>query len=241
MTSLRFRKVLVVGALVFAAGTSAVAEPIAFADYGSGTTIEIGIGKGLWQTNWGQGPWTWSTEVGDSLFDNTVSGTLDLHAIAPADVSDDHVVTMYVEGLLDVSAYDGETMIGTMSLSGTGVNVIDGNAERVIVDEPAGMWLAPFNPPEPHLTMNLDEATGVFAGISQVAEWDMELAGFYAAPLVADMPLQQNIFAVLGGAYPVIGGTAEFILTGQYVPEPVTIALLGLGALGLRSKNRRRS
>ncbi|MCK4824821.1 hypothetical protein KA005_54220, partial [bacterium] len=57
-----------------------------FTDYGSGTTIELAVGKGIWQLNWGQGPWTWSDSTGQPLLDPNVSGLLDIHATAPADV-----------------------------------------------------------------------------------------------------------------------------------------------------------
>jgi len=52
-----------------------ITNPVAtFADYGSGTTIELVSGKGVWQTNWGQGPWTWSDSTGQPLLDSNVSG-----------------------------------------------------------------------------------------------------------------------------------------------------------------------
>ena len=211
---------LIIGPL--ATITNAAEEPIPFTDYGSGTTIELAVGKGIWQLNWGQGPWTWFDSVGQPLLDPNVSGLLDIHATAPADVSVDLIATLPIAGTLTLSAHDEnykDVIIGTMVLSGTGINAIDINASRVLVDEGSGMAFAPFHPPDPKLTLTLDEATGVFAYIDQVGNWELSLAGSYAAPLVKGLELQDNIFAALGGQVPVIGGIGTFALTGQYIPD----------------------
>jgi hypothetical protein len=193
-----------------------------FADYGSGTTIELSVGKGIWQLNWGQGPWTWSQSTDQPLLGPNVTGILDLHTTGPADVSADLIATLPVAGKLTLSAHDEvykDVTIGTMVLSGTGINVIDINASRVIVDEGSGMAFAPFHPPDPKLTLTLDEATGVFAYVNQVGAWELSLAGSYAAPLVSGLELQDNILAALGGNIPVIGGIGEFALTGYYTSD----------------------
>ena len=202
--------------------TNAVEEPIPFTDYGSGTTIELAVGKGIWQLNWGQGPWTWSDSTGQPLLDPNVSGILDIHATAPADVSADLIATLPIAGTLTLSARDEnykDVTIGTMVLSGTGINAIDINSSRILVDEGCGMFLAPFHPPVPNLMLTLEEATGVFACIDQVGDWVLLLAGSYAAPLMKGLELQDNILAALGGQVPIIGGIAEFALTGQYTPS----------------------
>ena len=199
-----------------------LSETITFFDYGSGTTIELAVGKGIWQLNWGQGPWTWFDCIGQSLLDPNVSSILDIHATAPADVSADLIATLPIAGTLTLSARDDnykDVTIGKMVLSGTGINAIDINASRVLVNEGCGMFLAPFPPPEPKVTLTLDEATGVFAYIDQVGEWELSLAGSYAAPLMKGLELQDNILAALGGQVPIIGGIAEFALTGQYTPN----------------------
>ena len=41
----------------------------------------------VWQLNWGQGPWTWSTIAGEPLLDSNVSAVLDLRTTAAADVN----------------------------------------------------------------------------------------------------------------------------------------------------------
>ena len=84
--------------------------PRAFADYGSGTTIEISVGKGIWQLNFGQGPWTWSDDTSEPLLDSNVSGILDLHATAPADVSADLLATLPIAGKLTLTAHDTDYM-----------------------------------------------------------------------------------------------------------------------------------
>jgi hypothetical protein len=193
-----------------------------FADYGSGTTIELVAGKGIWQLNWGQGPWTWFDSADLPLLDSNVSGILDLHTTAPADVSADLMATLPIAGTLTLSAHDEkykDVVIGTMVLSGAGINVIDINASRVLVDEGSGMAFAPFHPPDPKLTLTLDEATGVFAYINQAGPWELSLAGSYAAPLVDGLGLQDNILAALGGQVPLIGGIGEFALSGLYTPD----------------------
>ena len=193
-----------------------------FADYGSGTTIELAVGKGIWQLNWGQGPWTWSESTGEPLLDPNVTGLLDLHATAPADVSADLVATLPIAGKLTLSAHDArykDVILGTMVLSGTGINAIDINASRLLVDTGCCMAYAPFPPPAPELSLTLDEVTGIFAYIDQVENCKLSLAGAYAAPLVAGLELQDNIFAALGGNIPIIGGIGTFALTGEYVPD----------------------
>lgn len=211
---------LIVGPL--ATTTNSAEDPNSFTDYGSGTTIELAVGKGIWQLNWGQGPWTWSDSTSQHLLDPNVSGLLDIHATAPADVSADLIATLPIAGTLTLSAHDEnykDVIIGTMVLRGTGINAIDINASRVLVDEGSGMAFAPFHPPDPKLTLTLDEATGVFAYIDQVGDWELSLAGSYAAPLVKGLGLQDNILAALGGQVPIIGGIGEFALTGLYIPD----------------------
>ncbi len=78
------------------------------------------------------------------------------------------------------------------------------------------MFLAPFRAPDPRMTLTLEEATGVFAYINPVNDWEMLWSGSYAAPLMNGVALQQNIMAALSGDVPLIGGVAEFMLTGQY-------------------------
>ncbi len=202
--------------------TEIAEQATVFTDCGSGTTIELAVGKGIWQLNWGQGPWTWSEVVGLPLLDSNVSGILDIHSTAPADVSADLFATLPIAGTLTLSAHDEkyrDVTIGTMVLSGVGINVIDINASRVIVDEGSGMFFAPFHPPGPKVTLTLDEATGVFAYIDQVGNWELSIAGSYAVPLIPGIELQDNIFTALGGNVPLIGGIGEFALTGQYVPD----------------------
>jgi len=208
-----------------------------FADYGSGTTIELAVGKGIWQLNWGQGPWTWFDLPGLSMLDSNVSGILDIHTTAPANVSADLVATLPIVGTLTLTAHDEDykdVTTGTMVLSGAGINVIDINASRVIMDEGNGMCFAPFHPPGPKLSLTLDEATGVFEYIDQAGDWELYLAGSYAAPLVKGLGLQDNILAVLGGQVPIIGGIGTFSLTGQYTPDmskkPIAFCEYGTGS-----------
>jgi len=191
----------------------------AFADYGSGTTIELVSGKGTWQINWGQGPWTWCDDTAEPLLGPNVSSVLALRTTAAGKVSSDFVITLPIEGTLTLSAHDknnGNVVIGTMVLSGPGVNIVEGNASRVLVDEGTGMFLAPFRPPGPELTLTLDDATGVFAYIKQAGDWQLQLAGLYAAPLMEGVALQDNIFKALGGAIPLVGGMGMFALSGRY-------------------------
>ena len=212
-----------------------------FTDYGSGTTVELAVGGGIWQVNWGQGPWTWFDPVGTSILDSTVTSIFDVHAIAPADITPELVATMFVEGTLTLTAHDPgdpDIVTGTMVLSGSGKNVIEMNAANVFSDEETGVFMAPFKPLEPKLTMNLQETTGIYEDIEQVGDWDFYWAGWYVAPLIEGMALQDNIFAVLGGQAPLVGGVAEFTLTGDSVPEPATLMLLSLGSVMFLRKRR---
>ncbi|MBN1817095.1 MAG: PEP-CTERM sorting domain-containing protein [Sedimentisphaerales bacterium] len=204
---------------------------LVFTDYGSGVTIELVAGAGIWQIDWGQGPWTWFESAGGPILDSSVQGIFDVHATAAASISPDLIATLPVAGTLTLTAYDGENAIGTMVLTGAGQNVIDINASRVEGDPATGIFLVSFRPPDPKLTMNLEEKTGIFEEIEPIGEWDFYWSGYYAGPLMEGFPLQDNIFAALGGQVPVIGGVAEFALTGQYIPEPATILLLGLGSV----------
>jgi hypothetical protein len=155
------------------------------------------------------------------LLSSNVTGVLALQTTAPAKVSSDFVATLPIAGTLTLTAHDkinGNVITGTMVLSGTGVNIIEGNASRVLVDEGTGMFLAPFRAPGPELTMTLDQATGVFAYIKQAGDWRLQLSGLYAAPLMKGVALQNNVLAALGGQVPLVGGISEFALSGQYEP-----------------------
>jgi hypothetical protein len=103
-----------------------------------------------------------------------------------------------------------------MVLSGTGVNIVDLNAARLIVDQGTGIALAPFRPPGPEMTLTLKETTGVFAYVKQTGDWRLQLAGLYAMPLMKGVKLQDNIMQALGGKVPLIGGVGNFALSGQY-------------------------
>jgi hypothetical protein len=208
-----------------------------FADYGSGTTTQLFAGGAVWQLNWGQGPWTWSDSTDQPLLDSNVSAVLDLLTTGAADVSADLVATLPIAGTLTLTAHDEhfpDVTTGTMVLSGAGINVIDINASRVIVDEGSGMFLAPFHPPGPKVTLALEEATGVFGHITQVGPWDLSFAGSYAIPLIEGLELQDNIMTALGGNVALIGGIGEFALSGLYTPNqaklPIDFCQYGTGS-----------
>jgi predicted ester cyclase len=193
-----------------------------FTDFGSGSTTELFAGGATWQVNWGQGPWTWSESTGEPLLDSNVSAVMDLRTTGPADISADLMATLPIGGTVTITAHDAhfpEVVTGTMVLSGVGMNVIDINASRVIVDEGSGMFLAPFHPPGPQVMLTLEQATGVFGHITQVGPWELVLAGSYAVPLVPGAELQDNIFTALGGEVALIGGIGEFSLSGLYAVD----------------------
>jgi hypothetical protein len=206
---------------VAAIGVSATGEAVPFADYGSGFTTELVSGKGTWQINWGQGPWAWCDDTAQPLLGTNVTGVLALQTVAATKVSADLMATLPIMGTLTLTARDkanGNVVIGTMTLSGTGVNIIDINASRVLVHEGSGMFLSPFPRPGPELTLTLSEATGIFAYIKQPGDWRLQFAGLYGAPLVKGAKLQDNIMLALGGKVPLIGGLGEFALSGQHEP-----------------------
>ncbi len=230
------------------AATAAASEPMPFTDYGSGSTDVLSAGAAKWRLNWGQGPWVWFPSPHPALLSSSVVAIADLHTTAPATISPDLIATLPIAGILTLTAQEAgndANIIGTMALTGVGVNVIDINAARVFADEATGEFMAPFgkplHPDEPEMLLTLNEATGIFAGIGQAAgsPWEWHMAGWYAAPLVPGLGLQENIFAVLGGHYPLIGGLMEGVITGQYVPEPLTATLLILGVLAFTSPRRR--
>lgn len=211
--------------LMFLAGgvltPCAAAEPVPFADYGSGATLELVAGNCTWQINWGQGPWTWSANEGEPILGSNVSGVWALRTTAAATVSADLVATLPLAGTLTLTARDknnANVAIGTMVLSSVGQNIADINASRVLVDEGVGMFLVPFRPPGPELAMTLTEATGVFAYIKQAGDWRIEFGGLYAAPLMEGVELQTNIMSALGGKVALIGGVGDFAFSGQYEP-----------------------
>jgi hypothetical protein len=213
-----------------------------FTDYGSGTTSKLVSGAGIWQINWGQGPWTWYPKDHDPMLNSQVKCIFDVHTTAPASISPDLVATLTVAGTATFTAFDAQNpaiTTGTMILSGTGINRIDINASRVFGDPATGIFQAAFKALDPKLDMTLVEATGIFAGLQQSNPWQWYWSGYYAAPLIAGMPLQQNIFAVLGGQVPLVGGVAEFVLTGESIPEPTTLVLLGFGAVLAARKAKR--
>jgi hypothetical protein len=208
-----------------------------FTDFGSGTTTQLFAGGATWQLNWGQGPWTWAEITGDPLLDSSVTAVLDLRTTGSADISDDLMATLPIGGTLTLTAHDEhfpDVPTGTMVLSGAGINIIDINAERVIVDEGSGMFLAPFHPPGPQVILTLQEATGVFGHITQVGAWTLSLAGSYAIPLIEGQELQDNIFTALGGEVALIGGIGEFSLSGLYTPDmskmPLSFCEYGTGS-----------
>ena len=82
------------------------------------------------------------------------------------------------------------------------------------------MFLASFCPPGPKVMLTLDEATGVFENITQVGDWELSLAGSYAAPLIDGLELQDSILAALNGDVPLIGGIGQFALSGYYLVSP---------------------
>jgi len=208
-----------------------------FTDFGSGTTTELFVGGATWQLNWGQGPWTWAEITGEPLLDSNVTAVLDLHTTGAADISDDLVATLPIGGTLTLTAHDEhfpDVVTGTMVLSGAGTNVIDISAERVIVDEGSGMFLAPFHPPGPHVILALEEATGVFGHITQIGPWELSLAGSYVIPLIEGQDLQSNISTALNGNVALIGGIGEFSLSGLYdldsTKMPISFCEYGTGS-----------
>jgi len=219
----------------------AFASGLTFTDYGSGTTSEIFLGGATWQMPWGQGPWTWYTSDNPTLLGASATAEYICLTTGPADIDADLVARLPISGELHVMAYDAtEALIGSMVLTGTGTSIIDLNASRVHVDPERGMWLAPFGGPDhPQALLALEEATGIYADMEQIGDWELYWSGWYAAPLIEGMALQDNVFYVLGGKAPLIGGISEFALTGEYIPEPATLTLLGLGGLGVLARRRR--
>ena len=131
---------------------------------------------------------------------------------------------------MEAHAGDG-SVTGRMAWTGEGEEGMDINPATVIVNEDAGLILQQFGSPIlggiPVLTYTLTEATGIFESIQQASDWHTYVSGYRGIPLIPGMPLVDNLNV------PPISTFGQAVTVGEYIPEPSTLALLGIGALAL--------
>ena len=136
--------------------------------------------------------------------------------------------------------------LGTLTMLAVGSFPIDLNAGNSIVDEAAGTIRVQLGGTllqgQPAGIFSVQQATGIYAtDVLVVGESYGHQGGYWLFPLDDDpnTSLQQNILNAWD-ARQRIGEEIRAVITGHYVPEPSTFAMILVSVLAARSHNKPR-
>ena len=223
------------------------AEPVAFENYATFEAVALTPTAIQFQTAYAPGPFAWFNSSGAAElpgFDDSVTSTFFITVLGLPVIDEANMrltVDAGFEQNFEARDADG-TVTGTMTLVGVGKEAFDLNPETIEIDSDAGVIRRQFGSPffdgEPVVRASLTEATGIFAGIEAVGEWEVHVSAVQVIPLVPEIPLIDNIIQFRSGVAP-IATFGEAVTVGMFVPEPSSWLLAAIGLTLLAATGRK--
>jgi len=198
-------------------------EVKSFCEYGTGISLQLGAGGGLWDQTWGEEAWEWydcDAEPNVGFLNKNVVGLLGTTTAGPPQIDGDWILRFDFGGWFVLTANDNPGEIaGQIFGDVEGTFVADINADRAVVDEEAGTITIVFGAElhdDPDALITVTETTGKFKSIHAEGPWEWHVSGTVDIALVEGLPLQMNILAGLGNPDLLLGAEEEIVLSGSY-------------------------
>jgi hypothetical protein len=211
----------------------ASAEPISFTNYAG--DFRMDPTGAVWGSFYHEGPWKWfPKENAPAPFWSPQTSILWEGQYQPPEPQQDGTMVLPYNATITIQATDNGridgTPIGTMVFDNPGRLVMSMTPESISVDSQDVLFFLPFWTEDP-ATMSLVEETGIFAtdGITVPGDLLQEMKGVAGLATVDGMTPAEVLLTHGFSPELVVGGMSESVVYGAFVPEPASIALLGLG------------